>query len=94
MRSRAENAMLAALDALEAAKNTRGVDRDLLFEARRAYTSAHLRWQYVKAENSIGWHNPQKALETLGESIDYAHRARDKAQRAMGGRFAQGGAGQ
>lgn len=87
MRSRAEDVMLAALDVLEAAKNTRGVDRDLLFEAHRAYTSAHLRWQYVKAENSIGWHNPQKALETLGESIDYAHRAREKAQRAMDGRI-------
>jgi nitrite reductase (cytochrome c-552) len=90
MRSRAEEAMLAALDALEAAKDARGVDRQLLAEARKAYTSAHLRWQYVKAENSIGWHNPQKALEALGESIDYAHRARDMALQAMNGRGVAG----
>jgi nitrite reductase (cytochrome c-552) len=97
MRSRAEEAMLAALDVLEAAKNTRGVDQNLLFEARRSYTGAHLRWQYVKAENSIGWHNPQKALEALGESIDLAHQARDKARQAMGARtfgLVEGGAGQ
>jgi nitrite reductase (cytochrome c-552) len=86
MRGRAEQAMLAALDALEAANNRPETDRTLLSEAQQAYTSAHLRWQYVKAENSVGWHNPQKALETLGEAVDYAHRAREKAQRAMGGR--------
>lgn len=90
MRKRAEDAMLAALDVLEQAKNTRGVDQDLLFQAQQAYSSAHLRWQYVKAENSIGWHNPQKALEALGESIDYAHQARDLAHRAMGGRRVAG----
>jgi len=90
MRSRAEDAMLAALDVLEEAKNASDVDQDLLFEARQSYTSAHLRWQYVKAENSIGWHNPQKALEALGESIDFAHQAREKARRAIEGR---GGAG-
>ncbi len=84
MRERAEDAMLAALDALELAAQARNVNTRLLAEARSQYTSAHLRWQYVKAENSIGWHNPQKALESLGESIDYAHRARENALRAAG----------
>jgi nitrite reductase (cytochrome c-552) len=90
MRERAEQAMLAALDALEVASKSRTADTELLAEARRQYTSAHLRWQYVKAENSIGWHNPQKALESLGESIDYAHRARENAFRAIGGRGVTG----
>lgn len=83
LRERAENAMLIALDALEAASNNTTADKDLLFDARENYTSAHLRWQYVKAENSIGWHNPQKTLESLGESIDYAHMAREKALKSV-----------
>jgi nitrite reductase (cytochrome c-552) len=90
MRERAEQAMLNALDALEAASNARGANNALLTEARQAYTSAHLRWQYVKAENSTGWHNPQKTLETLGEAIDYAHQAREKALRSVSGRGVAG----
>jgi hypothetical protein len=34
----------------------------------------------VSAEKSMGFHNPQKAMNTLGRSIHLAHQARLKAE--------------
>lgn len=58
----------------EAAKNTK-VDVSKLDQARVLVREGQLYWDYVAADNSMGFHNPQKALETIALGIDRAHRA-------------------
>lgn len=33
-------------------------------------------WDYVAADNAMGFHNPQESLDTLARAIDLAGRAR------------------
>ncbi len=44
-------------------------------EAREMVRKGQLFWDYVSAENSVGFHNPAKALETLSRSIDYSQQS-------------------
>jgi len=44
-------------------------------------------WDIVAAENSMGFHNPDQVLNTLGRSIDMAHQAIATANRAAGTSF-------
>ncbi len=53
-------------DALDA-----GVSEDILKQARIYHEKAHIYWEWWTAENSDGFHNPQLARVTLGESIRY-----------------------
>lgn len=39
-------------------------------------------WDYVSAENSIGFHNPAKALDTLAQSQQFSQKAVDVAMEA------------
>ncbi|OEF96870.1 ammonia-forming cytochrome c nitrite reductase subunit c552 [Desulfuribacillus alkaliarsenatis] len=54
----------------------------LLAEARELIRKAQLFWDYVSAENSVGFHNPMKALETLAISQQDSARAVELAKRA------------
>ncbi len=54
----------------------------LVEEARALHREAQWYWDYVGAENSMGFHNPQKAMATLGRAIDLAHQAYRKALEA------------
>ncbi|RJQ10318.1 MAG: ammonia-forming cytochrome c nitrite reductase subunit c552 [Bacillota bacterium] len=53
-----------------------------LDNARRLYREAEWYLDWVLSANSHGFHNPQKALFTLGKAIDLAAEAREQAQRA------------
>jgi nitrite reductase (cytochrome c-552) len=77
---RAAWANVAALEAIAAAEAA-DVDPESLEEARALQREAQWYWDWVAAENSMGFHNPQKAMSTLGRSIDLAHQARLKVVR-------------
>lgn len=79
-----EDAILAAIGAIEAAAAAPQVDPGLLDEARNLHREAQLRWDFIAAENSMGFHNPEEALRILANSIDLARQAQLKAVQAAG----------
>jgi len=58
-----------------------------LEKARELVRKAQWFWDIVAAENSMGFHNPDQVLNTLGQSIDLAHQAIETASRAAGTNF-------
>ncbi len=71
-----------AIKEIEKSSKSQGVDQKLLEKARAVHRSAQWRWDYMSAENSMGFHNSQQGLSTLSKSIDLAHQAIDIAQKA------------
>ncbi len=71
---RSEEAILAAMDAIVAARERGASDEDLQ-EALQLHRRASLRWDFVSSENSTGFHSPQEAARILAESIDFARQA-------------------
>jgi nitrite reductase (cytochrome c-552) len=55
---------------------------ELIAGARELIRKGQLYWDYVSAENSVGFHNPSKLLDTLASSIMYSRDAVDLACRA------------
>jgi nitrite reductase (cytochrome c-552) len=47
---------------------------------------AQLRWDYVSANNGMGFHSPQESVRILGTSLDLAHEVRVQAARLMASR--------
>jgi nitrite reductase (cytochrome c-552) len=60
------------------------MDADLLDEARQLHRQAQLRWDFIAAENSMGFHNPSEALRILAAATDLARQAQIKAILAAG----------
>ncbi len=88
---RAEEAILAAQDAI-AASRRRGASGAALSEAQGWHRRAFIRWDFVSAENSMGFHSPQEAARILADAIDYARQAEIAAQRAAVAATATGSA--
>ena len=80
----AENAFVDAIQAIEAAAAESGVDEILLAEARLLHREAQLYWDFIAAENSMGFHNPEEALRILAAATDKARQAQLKAVEAAG----------
>lgn len=80
--TRAEAALVAAQDAIVLAM-AKGVPDDKLAEARRLHRRAFIRWDFVSAENSMGFHSPQESARLLGDAIDFARQAELSAYKAM-----------
>ena len=78
----AEDALIAAIQAIEAAATSPDVNTDLLSEARNLHREAQLRWDFIAAENSMGFHNPEEALRILAASTNLARQAELKAFQA------------
>lgn len=74
-----EKAIVEAIAAIQAAAQAEGVDAGLLEEARVLHRKAQLRWDFIAAENSMGFHNPEEALRVLAEATDLARQAQLKA---------------
>ena len=71
-----------------------GAGDDELKEARALHRKAQIRWDFISAENSMGFHSPQEALRMLGDAIDYARQAELAAYKvviAHSGKTAQAG---
>jgi nitrite reductase (cytochrome c-552) len=58
------------------------VNNEGLEKARELVRHAQWFWDFIAAENSMGFHNPDQAQNVLGRSIDLAHQAIDAANRA------------
>ncbi len=75
---KSEAALLAAIDAIVAARKAGATDKDLS-DALQLHRSGQLRWDFVSSENSTGFHSPQESARILAESIDLARQAELKA---------------
>jgi nitrite reductase (cytochrome c-552) len=80
-----EEALVASLDAIKGATALTGVNQDLLDEARSMHRDAQLYWDFVAAENSMGFHNPEEVLRILAKATDLARQAQIKAYQSTGG---------
>lgn len=78
----AQDAIIDAINALKAAAANPSSDATLLEEARLLHRQAQFYWDYVSAENSMGFHNPQYALQLLAESTNLARQSQMKAAQA------------
>ncbi len=86
--SRAEEALIAAIDGIKLAIAAGATDAELE-EPRRLHRRAHLRWDFISAENSMGFHSGGEANRILGDAIDFARQAELAAYKVMAAR--QGG---
>jgi nitrite reductase (cytochrome c-552) len=68
--SRAEDAVLANIQAIDEAKKQGATDEQLQ-AARKMHRQAQWRLDFVAAENSLGFHAPQEAARILAEAIDF-----------------------
>ena len=80
-----EDALIAAIRTIEAAKAVAAVDTAKLTEAQKLHRDAQMMWDFIAAENSMGFHNPEEALRILAKSADLARQAQLKAIEAAGG---------
>lgn len=78
----ATDALIEAINAIEKAAQDPNANPDLLNEARRLHREAQLRVDFINAENSMGFHNPEEALRVLANATDLARQAQLKAIQA------------
>ena len=76
---KAEDAIVAAITAIEQSASNTGVDQTMIEQARELHRQAQLRWDFIAAENSMGFHNPEEALRILADAIDLARQAENQA---------------
>jgi len=79
-----EDAIVDAINAIKAAAANPASDAALLDEARLLHRQAQFYWDYVSAENSMGFHNPEYVLKILADSTNLARQAQMKAAQAAG----------
>jgi nitrite reductase (cytochrome c-552) len=79
-----EDAIVAAIAVIKAAAASANVDTKQLDEARNLHREAQLRWDFIAAENSMGFHNPEEALRILADATNLARQAELKAVQAAG----------
>ena len=76
---RGGDAIIALLDALQAAKAA-GATEAQLAPALDLQRKSQWRLDFIAAENSMGFHAPQEAAMVLGEAIDYARQGQVAAR--------------
>jgi nitrite reductase (cytochrome c-552) len=79
--SRAEDALIALLDQVHAARAA-GASDQALDAALKLQRRAQWRVDFVNAENSMGFHAPQESARILAEAIDYARQGQIAAATA------------
>ncbi len=79
--TQAEKAITDAIRAIETAMAELVTD-EALAEARALHRKAQMRWDFISAENSMGFHSPQESVRILGDAIDLARRAEIAALKA------------
>ena len=77
-----ETAIIAAIDALNAARAAGATDEQLK-EARDFQRKANLRWDFISSENSTGFHSPQEASRVLGDAVNFARLGQLSAERLV-----------
>ena len=74
-RDRAERAVSLAHFDIAACMQAGATDAELV-KARDLVRQAQLRWDYVAANNGMGFHSPQESMRILGDAINQAQQAR------------------
>jgi nitrite reductase (cytochrome c-552) len=77
-----EKALTDAVAAIAKAMGEGVNDADLV-EARTLHRRAQARWDFISAENSMGFHSPQESVRILGDAIDLARRAEISALKSQ-----------
>jgi nitrite reductase (cytochrome c-552) len=78
----AEDALVDAITAIEAAAAKPDANPTLLDEARTLHRHAQFMWDFISSANSMGFHNPDEALRILRNATDLARQAQMKAAQA------------
>ena len=78
-----EDAIVDAINAIKVAAADPKADTALLDQARNLHRKAQFKWDFVSAENSTGFHNPEYALKILAESTDLARQAQMLAAQSV-----------
>jgi nitrite reductase (cytochrome c-552) len=79
-----EDALIDSLNAIKQATANTNADAAKLEEARKLHRDAQFMWDFVAAENSMGFHNPEYILKILADSTNLARQAQMKASEAAG----------
>jgi nitrite reductase (cytochrome c-552) len=81
-RGRAEETLSKAhLDV--AAAMQAGANDDELKDARQLIRRAQMRWDFVAANNGMGFHSPQECMRILAAAVDLAAQARVEVTRVL-----------
>jgi nitrite reductase (cytochrome c-552) len=78
-----EDAIIDAINAIKAASANPEANADLLNQARDLHRQAQFMWDFVSAENSTGFHNPEYALKILADSTNMARQAQMLAAQSV-----------
>lgn len=82
----AQEISVKAHEAVRLAMEYKGVKpanaEDLLIKARQNIRKGQFFWDLISAENSVGFHNPAKALDTLASSQQLSQKAVDLAMQS------------
>jgi nitrite reductase (cytochrome c-552) len=78
-----EDAIIDAINAIKGAAADPKADAALLDQARNLHRKAQFMWDFVSAENSTGFHNPEYALKILAESTNLARQAQMLAAQSV-----------
>jgi nitrite reductase (cytochrome c-552) len=78
-----EDAVIDAISAIKLAAANPKADAKLLDQARNLHRKAQFMWDFVSAENSTGFHNPEYALKILAESTNLARQAQMLAAQSV-----------
>jgi nitrite reductase (cytochrome c-552) len=78
-----EDALVDAINAIKAAAANSDANINQLDEARKLHRKAQFMWDFVSAENSTGFHNPEYALKILADSTNFARQAQMLAAQSV-----------
>jgi len=78
-----EDAIVDAINAIKLAAADPNANQDLLDQARNLHRKAQFMWDFVSAENSTGFHNPEYALKILADSTNLARQAQMLAAQSV-----------
>ena len=78
-----EDAIVDAINAIKLAAADPNADQELLDQARNLHRKAQFMWDFVSAENSTGFHNPEYALKILADSTNLARQAQMLAAQSV-----------
>ena len=77
-----EDAIIDAINGIKAAAANPNADQALLDQARNLHRKAQFMWDFLSAENSTGFHNPEYALKICAEATNFARQAQMLAAQA------------
>lgn len=66
-----------------AAAGQAGASAEELGNARQLLRRAQFRWDFIAANNGMGFHSPQESMRLLGEAANLAQQARIDAVRVL-----------